>query len=129
MAKVEPADSLEVEPVNTLCLWKTTLAPALERNWVPDPGYFRLDTLHKPILEFVPSFNATWEVLGQGRLFGNFESYVGKPLEFEQWYGRLTQWIRNNYRKNAARFGGYIGPAAHEFLPERRLSSAQPAPA
>lgn len=84
MAKVEPVDSLEVDPVNTLCLWKTTLAPALERNWVPDPGYFRLDTLHKPILEFVPSFNATWEgkpTLGQGRLFGNFESYLGKPLE------------------------------------------------
>lgn len=57
MAKVEPVDSLEVEPV-TLCV---SLAPELERNWVPDPGYFRLDTLHKPILEFVPSFNATWE--------------------------------------------------------------------
>jgi hypothetical protein len=42
--------------LNPLTVWKSSrstlcvsLAPELERNWVPDPGYFRLDTLHKPV--------------------------------------------------------------------------------
>lgn len=102
----------------TLCLWNREILPNLERKWIPDPGYYRIDTLKAPILEFAPSFTATWEgkpALGQGRLFGNFEPHLGKPESFRRWYEKLVGWIRRHYRKNPAGTGGYVGPAAYEF--------------
>jgi hypothetical protein len=119
------SDSPQVGPTaedvgddKTLCLWNRKLLPNLKRKWIPDPGYYRLDTLKEPILEFTPSFTATWEgkpALGQGRLFGNFEPYLGKPEDFEKWYESLVHWIRQHYQKNPASTGGYIGHAAYEF--------------
>ncbi len=117
-AHVEPIGDQEIGPDKTFCLWNRELLPHLEREWVPNPGYYRLDTLYKPILEFTPSFTATWEgnpALGQGRLFGNFESYLGKPQDFAKWYDRLVRWIRANYHKNPRGMGGYVGPGAYEF--------------
>ncbi len=118
-------DSSHVQPIagpasadKTLCLWNRRLIPSLERKWVPEPGYYRIDTLNEPIIEFTPSFTATWcgkPSLGQGRLFGNFEPYLGKPADFGGWYGSLVRWIRQHYRKNRATTGGYIGPAAYEL--------------
>jgi len=119
------SDSSQVVPIGedvgadkTLCLWNRKLLPNLERKWIPDPGYYRVDTLKAPILEFTPSFTATWEgkpALGQGRLFGSFEPYLGKPEDFGKWYESLLHWIRQHYRKNPASTGGYVGPAAYEF--------------
>jgi hypothetical protein len=109
------SDSPQVGPTaedvgddKTLCLWNRKLLPNLKRKWIPDPGYYRLDTLKEPILEFTPSFTATWEgkpALGQGRLFGNFEPYLGKPEDFEKWYESLVHWIRQHYRKNTSKVG------------------------
>ena len=102
----------------TLCLWNRKLLPNLERKWISEPGHYTLDTLRMPILEFTPSFTATWEdrpALGQGRLFGNFEPYLEKPESFSKWYERLVRWIRRHYRKSPATTGGYVGPAAYEF--------------
>lgn len=119
------SDSIQVEPLaedaatdKTVCLWNRKLLPKLERKWIPDPGYYRVDTLKAPILEFTPSFAAAWEgkpALGQGRLFGNFEPYLRKPEEFTQWYEKLVCWIRRCYQKNPASGGGYVGPAAYKF--------------
>jgi hypothetical protein len=119
------SDSSQVEAIGedvgadkTLSLWNRKLLPNLERKWIPDPGYYRVDSLKAPILEFTPSFAATWEgkpALGQGRLFGNFEPYLGKSEEFEKWYESLVHWIRQHYRKNPASTGGYVSPAAYEF--------------
>jgi hypothetical protein len=119
------SDSSGIESVSedvgadkTLCLWNRKLLPNLERKWVPEPGYYRVDTLHAPILEFTSSFTAKWEgkpALGQGRLFGNFEPHLGKPDDFAKWYESLVHWIRKHYRKNPASTGGYVGPAAYNF--------------
>jgi hypothetical protein len=117
-AEVKPAADLGVSPDKTLCLWNRKLLPHLERKWVPEPGYYRVDSLNTPTLEFTSSFTATWEGkpgLGQGRLFGNFEPYLGKPPDFEKWYETLVRWIRQNYQKSPASSGGYVGPAAYEF--------------
>ncbi len=116
-AQVVPADPGS-RSGETMCLWNRRLLPRLDRTWIPDPGYYRVDEFSKPILEFTPSFKATWEgapALGQGRLFGVFDAYLGKPPEFEKWYESLVRWIRTNYEKNPRGTGGYVGPAAYEF--------------
>jgi hypothetical protein len=118
------SDSAEVQPApdpganKTLCLWNRKLLLHLERKWIPESGYFRVDSLNTPTLEFSPSFTATWEgkpAIGQGRLFGDFDPYLRKPPDFEKWYETLVRWIRKNYQKSPANTGGYVGPAAYEF--------------
>lgn len=117
------ADSSEVKPVadidagggKSLCLWNRKLLPLLERKWIPDPGYYRVDEFGMPILEFTPSITTTWEgkpALVQGRVYGIFEE---KPAEFEKWYDSLVRWIRKNYQKNPTGTSGYVGPAAYDF--------------
>jgi hypothetical protein len=117
-AEAKPAADLGIGTNKTLCLWNRKLLPHLERTWIPDPGYYRVDSLKLPVLEFTPSFNARWEhkpALGQGRLFGNFERYLGKSRDFENWYQGLVRWIRQNYTKSPASMGGYAGPAAYDL--------------
>jgi hypothetical protein len=117
-ADIQPAPSSDVGSDKTLCLWNTKLLPHLERKWIPEPGYYRVDSLKTPILEFTSSFIATWEgkpALCQGRLFGNFEPYLGKPEDFEKWYESLVDWIRQHYRKNPVSTGGYVAPGAYDF--------------
>jgi len=117
--EVRPADLNEISSGKTLVLWNPAFRSDLQRKWVPDPGYFRLDTLHEPVLEYMPSFSNTWKqkpALGQGRLFGNFEAYLEKPKDFMKWYQDLTKWIRKNYPKNSTSIGGYIGPDAQQFV-------------
>jgi hypothetical protein len=116
--EIKPLSNREVEPGQSVCLWNRKFFPHLERQWIPDPGYYRIDGLNTAILEFTPSFTAIWEgkpALGQGRLFGNFESYLGKPKAFEEWFDSLVRWIRRNYQKNPSDFGGYVAPGAYEF--------------
>jgi len=115
---IEPFSNGNIEPGQSVCLWNRRFLPHLERKWIPDPGYYRIDSLNNAVLEFTPSFDAVWEnkpALGQGRLFGNFESYLWKPKAFEQWFNSLVRWIRRNYQSNPFHFGGYVGPAAYEF--------------
>jgi hypothetical protein len=117
-SEIQPLVDLNVGDEKTLCLWNRKLLPRLERKWIPDPGYYRVDGLHTPTLELRSSFEATWEgkpALGQGRLFGDFDPYLEKPPDFEKWYDHLTRWIRKNYRKSPTSSGGYVGPAAYEF--------------
>jgi hypothetical protein len=117
-SEVQPLADLDIGDGKTLCLWNRKLLPHLERKWIPDPGYYRVEGLQTPTLEFTSSFVATWEgkpALGQGRLFGDFDPLLEKPPDFEKWYETLVRWIRQNYRKNPASTGGYVGPAAFEF--------------
>jgi hypothetical protein len=117
-AEIQPIADLDIGRDKTLCFWNRKILPSLEREWVPLSGYFTVSELRMPILEYTASFTATGEGkprLGQGRLFGNFEAYLGKPPEFEKWYETLVRWIRRNYRKNPRGTGGYVGPAAYEF--------------
>lgn len=114
-AEVQSITDLDSSPNKTLSLWNSRLLPHIERKWVPDPGYYRLDEFGLPILEFTSSFSATWEgkpALGQGRLYGIFD---GKTPEFEKWFKALVRWIRTNYCKNPRGTGGYVGPTAFEF--------------
>lgn len=126
LVTLRDADSSEIQALadfdvgdkKMLCLWNRRLLPHLERKRVAEPGYYRVDGLHTPTLEFSSSFKATWEgkpALGQGRLFGDFDPYLEKPPDFEKWYEHLTRWIRKNYQKSPTSMGGYVGPAAHEF--------------
>src|SRR5258708_8091056 len=128
VATLRDADSPKIQPLTgsqsseskALVFWNRGLLTNLERKWIPDPGYYRVDTLHLPVLEFIPSLKTTWEgkaAVVQGRLFGDFDPYLAKPPEFEKWYESLARWIRKNYRKNSAKIGGYIGPAAYEIYP------------
>jgi hypothetical protein len=117
-AEVLPVTDLDAVSGKTLCLWNRRFLPHLMREWIPDPRYYRVNQLNTATLEFTPSFNATWEGkpgLGQGRLFGNFEPYLGKPEDFEKWYEALVRWIRKNYHKNPRGTSGYVGPAAYAF--------------
>src|SRR5208337_3406734 len=114
-SEVQPLTDLDLGPSKTLCLWNRRLLPHLERKWIPDPGYYRVDEFRMPILEFTSSLTTSWEgkpALVQGRLYGIFE---GKPAEFEKWYDSLVRWIRKNYQKNARGTSGYVGPAAYDF--------------
>jgi hypothetical protein len=117
-AEVQPIADLDIGRDKTLCLWNRKILPSLEREWVPSPEYFTVSELRMPILEFTSSFTATWEgkpALGQGRLFGAFDPYLGKSPDFEKWYETLVRWIRRNYQKSPASTGGYVGPAAFRF--------------
>ena len=117
-AKVLPLDDAGANPDSTLCFWNQKFVPDLERKWIPEPGYYRIDSLRLPVLEFMPSFKAKWEgkpALGQGRLFGNFEAYLNKPADFEKWYEGLASWIRKRCRKSPLGPGGFVGPEAFEF--------------
>jgi len=81
-SEVQALADLDVGDKKTLCLWNRRLLRSLKRKWIPDLGYFRVDGLQTPTLEFSSSFKATWEgkpALGQGRLFGDFDPYLGKP--------------------------------------------------
>jgi len=120
------SNSAEVGPIrvdktnseNTLCFWNRKLLVNLKREWILEPGYYRIDSLRLPVLEFMPSFKATWEgkaALGQGRLFGSFEPYLEKPAEFTEWYEQLASWIRRRYRKSPPDLNGFVGPEAYEF--------------
>jgi|SRR5215471_13625871 len=116
-AEIQSASHQDIVSGKTLSLWNRKFLPHLEREWISDPGYYRVDVLHTPTLEYTPSFTATWEgkpALGQGRLFGNFEPYLGKPEEFEKWYEGLVRWIRANYQKNPRATSGYVAPAAYD---------------
>jgi hypothetical protein len=53
-AQVEPVAERDIGPDKTLCLWNRKLLPHLERTWIPEPGYYRIDTLKTPTLEFTP---------------------------------------------------------------------------
>ena len=116
--EVRPLTDLKLVETKTLSLWNSALLPRLERKWVPDPGYYVVDGLRTPTLEFSSSLLTAWEgkpALIQGRLFGDFDSNLNKPRAFEKWYEMLSRWIRKNYRKSPARRYGYIGPAAYDF--------------
>ena len=109
---VEPADG------KTLSLWNRDLLANLQREWIPGPDYFRIDTRRTPTLELMPSLKAEWQgkpALVQGRLYGHFDSTLNKPREFEQWYGFLVNWIRRHFAKAPKSVGGYVGAAAHQF--------------
>jgi hypothetical protein len=117
-AELECVTDLNIAGGKTLCLWNRKLLAQLERKWIPAPAYYRVDGLWTPTLEFMESFSTTWEgkpALGQGRLFGDFDLYLGKPPEFAKWYDTLVRWIRKHWKKNPAGSTGYVGPAAFEF--------------
>jgi hypothetical protein len=87
-----------------------------------EQSVYGASVLYEPILEFRPSSAlVTWEekpALVQGRLYGIFDPYLGKPPEFQKWYERLIGWIRKTYKKNPTSMSGYVGPAAYEFFEE-----------
>jgi hypothetical protein len=120
-AHVQPLADLNDSGKQTVSLWNRRLLPNLERKWIADPGYFPIDTLHTSTLEFSPSFVTTWEgkpALCQGRVFGDFDTHLGKSPEFDRWYEKLVRWIRKNYRKSPTSFGGYLAPEANKFYQE-----------
>lgn len=117
-AEIEPITNFQFGLVTDLVLWNRDLLPKMERKWIPEPGYFRADVSRLPILEFTTAFKASWEgipAIGQGRLYGNFESYLNKPATFTHWFDRLARWIRTNYERNPTGLSGYTGPAAYDF--------------
>jgi hypothetical protein len=117
-AKIEPITRFDGSEGKILCLWNSGLLPTLERKWIPDPGYYTVDVLKQPVLEFSSSLLTTWEAkpaLVQGRLFGDFDEWLGKPPGFGKWFDTLVRWIRKNYRRNPASMGGYVGPAAYDL--------------
>jgi hypothetical protein len=132
---VEPISIDAIDAKQDVYFWNRTFIPNLKRRWIPDPGCYRVRVLYDPVLEFSPSLLTTWEerpALVQGRLYGIFDPYLGKPPEFQKWYERLVRWIRRTYKKNPTDMDGYIGPAALDFfekggylLPQHRPAKTQ----
>lgn len=117
-AKVHPINYLDAIPQETLCFWRRDMIPALAREWVPDPGYFRIDYLHLPVIELSASFTCEWErmpAIGLGRIYGQFDTYLEKPPAFLRGYERICRWIRRNWRPSPVGFGGYVANAAYTF--------------
>lgn len=111
-----PCESITSD--STFCIWDKQLCQDLRRAWVPDPGYYRMDTLRLPVMEYLPSIEAVWEGvpgLCQGRIFGNFEPDLGKPKQFLDSYNELLKWVKKECRKNPFGLGGYVGPSAWDF--------------
>lgn len=119
--EAQSVDRLSCEDVGeagTAVVWSEGLCQNLRRKWIPNPGYYRVDTLRLPVMEYVPSSTAKWEdqpALCQGRLFGDFEANLGKPKQFLRSYQVLHTWVKKNYRKAPNELEGYVGPSAWEF--------------
>lgn len=117
-AETHPLSYLDALPQETLFFWRRDMAPTIEREWVSDPGYFRIDSLHLPVLELSASFTCEWEgtqAIGLGRIYGQFDAYLEKPAAFSKWYDQICRWIRRNWRSSPVGFGGYIATAAYSF--------------
>jgi len=119
-ADVRAVKDIATDRVQMLCLWNRRFLPVLKRKCSEEARYYKyqLDVFHLPLLEFSSSVTSEWEgrpALIQGRLFGDFDPYLSKPPEFEKWYERLVRWIRKNFERNPASWGGYVGPAAYRF--------------
>lgn len=116
---VRPLDQGSLKTEGAIYLWNRRFLPRFKRHWMPGPRYYGVNVLSLPVLEYCGSKVTNWEgrvALTQGRLYGVFDSYLGKPPEFEKWYERLIRWIRKNYRKSPTSIGGYLGPSAHELF-------------
>jgi hypothetical protein len=117
---VKPASGLIVERRTILILWNRSLLPRLGRKRVDvvSPPYYTVDVLRLPVLELSCSFRPSRDPqhgLAGGRLFGDFDTHLNKPLEFDKWYETLVRWIRKNFRKHPTRERGYVGPEAFDF--------------
>jgi hypothetical protein len=119
---VYPIEDIATDRLQVFCLWNRRLLPVLKRQPLgKDSRYYKysVDLFHLPLLELSTCSKTDWEgkpALVQGRLFGDFDPYLGKPPEFEKWYEKLVRWIRKNYKKNPSKIiGGYVGTAAYEF--------------
>jgi len=117
---VQPVKDIANNRLGICCLWNRRFLPALEREYVPHARYYKyvVGTSRLPLLELSPSIRSEWEgkpALIQGRLYGEFEPHLRRPPTFENWYEKLVRWIRKNFKKNPAGWGGYVGPAAYQF--------------
>lgn len=104
-----------------LAVWNRRLLPVLKRARDGRAKYYKyhLDVFRLPILELSTCLRTEWEAkpaLIQGRLYGVFDGYLGKPPEFEKWFERLVRWVRKSYKRNPNGQGGYVGPAAYQFF-------------
>lgn len=117
LREIDRLDQLGVD--TTYCLWNPALAPVIKRHLVPETGSYALDILHDPILEFDSSRTGMWQKhpsITQGRLYGIFDAYLGKPKGFLRWYEELVRWIRKNFKKNPTGESGYTGPSAFKLF-------------
>jgi hypothetical protein len=102
-----------------MILWNKQLTATLQRKWIDSatPGYYRVDQLAFPVLEFSMSMLTDWQgkpALTQGRIYGQF---AGKPVEFERWFEQIVRYIRKHWRGNpVSLLGGYVGPAASDWF-------------
>jgi hypothetical protein len=119
---VHPTSDLRKNRLRILCLWNRRLLPELNRDWHPEAKVYKywLDVFRLPVLELSTCLETEWDgmpALIQGRLYGVFDRDLRKPPEFEKWFDRLVRWIRKNYkRRDTIHVGGYVGPAADQFL-------------
>jgi hypothetical protein len=118
---VRPAEDLAANRPRMLCLWNQRLLPVLTRNWDGKAKFYKysVDVFRLPVLELSTCLKSEWEgrpALVQGRMYGQFEANLHKLPEFEKWYEMLVRWIRKNFKKSPAEFGGYVGPAAYRFF-------------
>jgi hypothetical protein len=51
-AQIQPIVDLSVGDRDILSLWNRRILRRLEREWIPDPGYYRVDEMKMPTLEF-----------------------------------------------------------------------------
>lgn len=94
-----------------------TINGKLETKYIEKQGYFLIDSLTSPVIEFSRSFMRD-NLLVRGRIRAQLQYWksneiVSKGKEFENWFNAIARWIRKHYQKISEL--EYIGPHALEW--------------
>jgi hypothetical protein len=110
------ANSLRPEAENQLRPWSTMFLARdadldlIRVHLVEQQGYYLIDVLRSPVVEWSPGYNPTRHRSGRGRLWfptGYWDDegkFVQMPSGFLGWGDRLLRWVRRNFRKGSSGF-------------------------
>ena len=83
---------------------------------VPAQGYYLVDKLRSPVIEFTPGINTVSTEAGRGRLwhptsyFDESGRRIEMPSEFLAWAGKVLSWVRRHWSRTPD--GDYLSPSA-----------------
>ena len=102
---------------HSVYFWSKNINGKLETKYIEKQGYFLIDSLMSPVIEFSRSFMQD-NFLVRGRIWAQLKYWKGNEIvskgkEFENWFNSMTRWIRKHYQKISEL--EYIGPYALEW--------------
>ena len=101
----------------SIYFWDKNVNGKLETKHIEKQGYFLIDSLTSPVIEFSRSFIRD-NILVRGRIWAQLKYWKGNEIvskgkEFENWFNAMTRWIWKHYQKISEL--EYIGPHALEW--------------